>query len=240
MEDDRYNREQAPEDAGAAYSDAFYREAPRTRSAYYGYSPAQWNARASEEPDTGGSKNSLGRSAATFTAACLLCVLVAVGLGVVGLYLALRIDSSDETETVSDREIFEIAAVAAEEEALPRTRDGMTESETPMTISGLTLAEVSPGAARYYDMVQGLYISSVEEDSVAEEAGLLPGDVIIALGDEEITDSAQLIRLLDQYPDGTGASLSIWRDGEQLTVTLLPAEAIAPPVQTTDAPANGE
>ncbi len=96
---------------------------------------------------------------------------------------------------------------------------------------GMSTANVSPSVARYYDMVQGVYISAVEEGSCSETAGLRPGDIITGIDGTPVLTTSELARLVREYKAGDSAELSVWRDGELLTVTVvfdeeLPAEIV--------------
>mgnify|MGYP002869001188 CR=1 FL=1 len=94
---------------------------------------------------------------------------------------------------------------------------------------GLTTATVSPSVARYYDLVQGVYIYSVEEDSCSEAAGLEPGDIITAIDGQSVMTTAELAKAVKLYRAGDSAELTVYRDQETITITVvfdeeLPAE----------------
>ncbi len=96
---------------------------------------------------------------------------------------------------------------------------------------GLTLADVSPSAARYYDMVQGVYIYSVEPDSCADLAGVEPGDIITAIDGKGVATGEELAQAVKEYRAGDSAELEISRDGEEITVTVVFDEAL--PAEST-------
>ena len=94
---------------------------------------------------------------------------------------------------------------------------------------GMSFANVSPSVARYYDMVQGVYISYVEEGSCSETAGLIPGDIIIAIDGTPISTTSELVKTVREYRAGDSVELTVWRSREIMTVTVvfdeeLPAE----------------
>lgn len=102
---------------------------------------------------------------------------------------------------------------------------------------GLTMATVSPSVAKYYDMVQGVYVYDVEEGSCAEEAGLTAGDIITAIDGESVLRSSDLAKAVKLYRAGDSAVLTVYREPEYIEVTVvfdeeLPAGAAAP---TTEA-----
>lgn len=61
----------------------------------------------------------------------------------------------------------------------------------------------------------GAYVGRVRAGSPAERTGLRPGDVIVALGGQPVTRSADVHQLLPQLPTGRDISLTYVRDGEE-------------------------
>ena len=105
---------------------------------------------------------------------------------------------------------------------------------------GMSFANVSPSVARYYDMVQGVYISYVEEGSCSETAGLIPGDIIVAIDGTPISTTSELVKAVREYRAGDSVELTIWRSKEIMTVTVvfdeeLPAEKIPETPSPTNA-----
>ena len=94
---------------------------------------------------------------------------------------------------------------------------------------GMSFANVSPSVARYYDLVQGVYISGVEAGSCSEAAGLMRGDIITAIDGTIVFTADELVKAVREYRAGDNAVLTIWREGEQMEVEVvfdeeLPAE----------------
>ena len=105
---------------------------------------------------------------------------------------------------------------------------------------GMSFANVSASVARYYDMVQGVYIVSVEEGSCSETAGLQPGDIITSIDDTPVSTSAELVRLVREYRAGDSAELTVWRSKQMLTVNVVFDEALpAVPTEIIEPPLNG-
>jgi len=70
----------------------------------------------------------------------------------------------------------------------------------------------------------GAKVLQVVPDSVAEQAGLHPGDVVTTAAGEDLADQAQLIRVVRRQAPGTWLPLVIQRDGERLElVARFPA-----------------
>ncbi|MCD7845528.1 MAG: S1C family serine protease [Oscillospiraceae bacterium] len=95
---------------------------------------------------------------------------------------------------------------------------------------GLTLTTVSPSVAMYYGMVQGVYVYAVEAGSCSQEAGIQAGDIIVAIDGTEVLDKSALLEQVKQYRAGDSAELTIYRNQDYITVTVvfdeeLPAQA---------------
>ena len=85
---------------------------------------------------------------------------------------------------------------------------------------GVTVQTVSPAHAEYYDWVVGVYVRSVEPDSAAEAAGIAVGDIITGIGSEDIDSMIDLRFALRSYRAGDTTTLSVWREGETLVLTI--------------------
>lgn len=79
--------------------------------------------------------------------------------------------------------------------------------------------------------LEGVLILRVTPGSAAEAAGLrgtrlqrggnlIPGDVILALGERPVTTVNELLGRLDDFRIGDQTSLKLWRNGEQIEVSL--------------------
>jgi serine protease Do len=87
---------------------------------------------------------------------------------------------------------------------------------------GVRISPVDAVDAEAYglDAVSGAEINTVEPDSPAEEAGLRPGDVVVALNGKEIGDATALTTGLAQLKPGDEAELTIIRNGDRKKVTV--------------------
>jgi serine protease Do len=98
---------------------------------------------------------------------------------------------------------------------------------------GLQLTTVSASVAKYYNMVQGVYVYSVVPGSCAEAAGLRTGDIITAIDDTQVLTNTQLVQQVKNYRAGDSAVLSVYRDQNYITITVVFDEEL-PAVQMTD------
>ena len=85
---------------------------------------------------------------------------------------------------------------------------------------GLTLKNVTPAAARYFDMPEGAYISAVEAGSNAEAAGLRPGDIVTAVDGEAVSNADELVARVRAYQAGDAARLTVSRAGESIDIDV--------------------
>lgn len=74
---------------------------------------------------------------------------------------------------------------------------------------GITGVDVKAEYSQLYGAPKGVYVSSVTEGSGADKAGLVRGDIIVALNDEEITSMAELKNELQYYAAGTTVTLKL-------------------------------
>ena len=86
---------------------------------------------------------------------------------------------------------------------------------------GLTLTTVSASVAKYYNMVEGVYIYSVEPGSCAQKAGLKTGDIITAIDGQELLDKNDLIAAMKNYYAGESAAFTVYRDQAYTIITVV-------------------
>jgi serine protease Do len=91
---------------------------------------------------------------------------------------------------------------------------------------GITMQDVDQAmaAALGLEKAEGVLVSTVFEDSPAEEAGLQPGDVILSFAGDRVEDAADLVRLVRSSEPGQKVDLEIRRDGKNRTVSVELAE----------------
>ena len=85
---------------------------------------------------------------------------------------------------------------------------------------GITGVTVSEADASHYNMPQGVYVYGVTDGSAAYEAGIRQGDVITAVEGTEITDMDTLNEIKNQYNAGDTITITIFRAGESMDVSL--------------------
>lgn len=74
---------------------------------------------------------------------------------------------------------------------------------------GVSVVDVTAQISATYGMPRGAYISSINEDSGAEKAGLEEGEIITAVGGKEVTSSAELKEYLSYYEIGDTVEITV-------------------------------
>ncbi len=91
---------------------------------------------------------------------------------------------------------------------------------------GITRQTVTPQYEQMFNIPVGVYVRTVEENSPADIAGMLPGDVIVKFDGNRITTDEEFLNLIQYYAPDTTVSMVVNRviDGVyqevELTITL--------------------
>ena len=86
---------------------------------------------------------------------------------------------------------------------------------------GIMVQTVEKSAIEYYHLVAGACVTSVTEGSAADNAGLEVGDIITAVDEQEITSSSELRSARRAYRAGDSAELTVYRNGDYITLTIV-------------------
>jgi len=108
---------------------------------------------------------------------------------------------------------------------------------------GVMIQEVDQQLADTFGLKKpaGALVSSVEKNSPAEKAGIVPGDVILKFNGKEIGRSAELPPLVSEMSPGAAATIELWRKGKNKTITMNVGEMkVASAKGKTSAGDNGE
>jgi S1-C subfamily serine protease len=84
---------------------------------------------------------------------------------------------------------------------------------------------VAPGVANWaLDVAplqgNGVQVTSVDAGSPAEQAGIAPDDLVVAIDGEEVQDSQALIGAVRSHQPGDAIAVTVERNGEQLTLEV--------------------
>ena len=87
---------------------------------------------------------------------------------------------------------------------------------------GATIGTLNASMAQQYryDITEGAFVYSVEDGGPADQAGLQLGDVITAIDDTEITSLDDLTVARKSYTAGDTCTLTVYRQGETITLQL--------------------
>ena len=66
----------------------------------------------------------------------------------------------------------------------------------------------------------GVYVGKIRPGTVAERAGVKPGDVVTGLAGKRVRTMSDLDRLIDAVRPGEEVTVSFWRDGADQKTTL--------------------
>lgn len=88
---------------------------------------------------------------------------------------------------------------------------------------GIAMDSISKAMFEQYELesMDGVVVASVIEGSGAEQAGLEPGDVIIAINEEPLATQRQAQRIIGLIPAGESIDLKVIRDGNTVLITAV-------------------
>ena len=115
------------------------------------------------------------------------------------------------------------------EVALEVSKQLRTEGKVTRGRLGVRIQPMTKELAQSFKLKEanGALIASVEPGSPADNAGLKPGDVVLAFNGQEIDDPNKLPRLVAATKPGQSAALRIWRNGKAEEVKFTAAELVA-------------
>ncbi|MDE7321384.1 MAG: trypsin-like peptidase domain-containing protein [Lachnospiraceae bacterium] len=87
---------------------------------------------------------------------------------------------------------------------------------------GIAGTDVTEDANARYEMPEGVYVTNVLENTAADKAGILKGDIVTYIEGEKLTQMDQLQSMLEYYAAGTEVEIVIMRqrDGEYRQQTI--------------------
>lgn len=96
---------------------------------------------------------------------------------------------------------------------------------------GVMVSDMDAEAAAYYGMPVGAYVQEVTPGYCAQRAGLQAKDIIVALGEYEVKNVSGLTRALRNFSAGDTTTITVFRSGKQVVLTITldekPAAAAA-------------
>ena len=108
---------------------------------------------------------------------------------------------------------------------------------------GVMVNDVDAESANYYGLPLGAYVAEVTPGYAAEAAGLRARDIIVALGDYEVSSVSQLTRALRHFSAGETTTITVYRGGGELVLSITldekPQDTTSAPDATETMPGNG-
>ena len=104
---------------------------------------------------------------------------------------------------------------------------------------GVSISNVSAEALSY-GVPEGAAVRSVTEDSPAAAAGLEENDIIVAVNGVEITGSNDLVRIVNASEVGDMLTLSVYRQGGTVELTIEIGEKVQSALPEEEEPAQGQ
>lgn len=93
-------------------------------------------------------------------------------------------------------------------------------SKAYMGIQGIDVTEFESGYGEETGLDAGVFVYQVFPDSPADQAGMLGGDIIVKVGDQDIATMRHLIRVLYAYRPGDSETVRIVRNGESIDMEI--------------------
>lgn len=109
---------------------------------------------------------------------------------------------------------------------------------------GVTVQDTDAAAASLYGLPTGAYVVTVVEGGSADRAGVQPKDIIIALGDHDVSNVSELTRTLRRYKANDTTTITVIRSGERKTLNITLDEKprdlnSTPETEKEEMPMNG-
>lgn len=85
---------------------------------------------------------------------------------------------------------------------------------------GVMVAEIDDAMREQLNIDGGIEVRQVEPDSVAANAGILPGDVLVSIDHRSVSSSEELVSIVEELPSDRAIPLRLFREGRSLFVAL--------------------
>ncbi|AIP75254.1 Do family serine endopeptidase [Burkholderia mallei] len=101
---------------------------------------------------------------------------------------------------------------------------------------GVEPQDVTPEIAESFSLAQksGAIVAGVLQGGPADKAGIKPGDILMSIDGEDITDTTKLLNVVAQIKPGTPAKVHVVCKGKELDVTVVIGKRPPPPKQALD------
>lgn len=107
------------------------------------------------------------------------------------------------------------------DEAKPIIRDLLDQGFVTRPGLGVGVTEITPHLAEANDLPVGVIVGTIVPQGAAYKAGILEGDIIIALNDNPITTFGSLLDAINQHQIGDTVTVTVWREGTEHDFTVI-------------------
>lgn len=94
---------------------------------------------------------------------------------------------------------------------------GNNQAQSPL---GMVVAEIDDAMREQLNVQGGVVVRQVESDSVAANAGIRSGDVVVSIDHRSVSSSEELVDIVDELPTDRAIPVRLFRDGHSLFVAL--------------------
>ncbi|WP_109478274.1 Do family serine endopeptidase [Paraburkholderia sp. C35] len=101
---------------------------------------------------------------------------------------------------------------------------------------GVEPQDVTPEIAESFGLEQksGAIVAGVLKGGPADKAGIKPGDILVSVNGQDITDTTRLLNVIAQIKPGTDAKVHLVRKNKEMDLTVMIGKRPPPPKQPTD------
>ncbi|UEP48546.1 Do family serine endopeptidase [Burkholderia ambifaria] len=101
---------------------------------------------------------------------------------------------------------------------------------------GVEPQDVTPEIAESFGLQQktGAIVAGVLQGGPADKAGIKPGDILVSVNGDEITDTTKLLNTVAQIKPGTSTKVHVVRKGKEFDVNVVIGKRPPPPKQALD------
>jgi serine protease DegQ len=101
---------------------------------------------------------------------------------------------------------------------------------------GVEPQDVTPEIAESFGLEQksGAIVAGVLKNGPADRAGIKPGDILVSVDGQDITDTTRLLNLIAQIKPGSNAKIHLVRKNREMDLEVMIGKRPPPPKQPTD------
>jgi serine protease DegQ len=101
---------------------------------------------------------------------------------------------------------------------------------------GVEPQDVTPEIAESFGLEQksGAIVAGVLKNGPADRAGIKPGDILVSVDGQDITDTTRLLNLIAQIKPGSSAKIHLVRKNRELDLDVMIGKRPPPPKQPAD------